>query len=208
VDSPSVYLNLKFICKNNRSTIYRVTTNTTRQPGAEFWSSTAHGTPFSRLPVALPCLGDWRLETRGGPDPCGLADTGRSCDVHGARAEDGHGRARGTRPTAGDGLAKPVRMRVPREKNRGPAPGLAFPRIAHGSRPCVPVHSTDKPRARAAVGLLPSPARARTIQQVHGAPPAKLYASCLAPAFLLVFTGPNAKIVMQGCSSPLHRCEH
>jgi hypothetical protein len=69
VDSPSVYLNLKFICKNNRSTIYRVTTNTTRQPGAEFWSSTAHGTPFSRLPVALPCLGDWRLETRGGPTP-------------------------------------------------------------------------------------------------------------------------------------------
>jgi hypothetical protein len=69
VDSPSVYLNLKFICKNNRSTIYRVTTNTTRQPGAEFWSSTAHGTPFSRLPVALPCLGDWRLETRGGARP-------------------------------------------------------------------------------------------------------------------------------------------
>jgi hypothetical protein len=136
------------------------TYNTTRQPGAEYFCScqrtgaSKRGRQWGPRPLLRPRRHRQKLR----------------CSVHFPRAQAAPVRPPGTGwPNQSGCVFHGRRREAPRRAC------LGFPGIAHGSRPCVPLHSTDEPPARAAV-----------------AQPGVF--------ILLVFTTcPNAKIVMQGC---------
>jgi hypothetical protein len=115
-----------------------------------------HTPTWRRVLLLLPENG--RLETRapmGAPAPPPAAPTPAEAALFGAFPA----RASGTRQTAGDGLAEPVRMRVPREKKGGPAPRL-------------PWLSRDRPRVAA---VCSTPLHRRTPRARCGCPARRFY---------------------------------